>query len=315
MSLSGKDSSSKPEHSNVSRGFFWLGMSYICGTIFFIVSKHILNQMSHRHFMMWWYFLGLVMHAAYGLYGQQMSFRDMGQKNLRILGLYAVLDLFGTTLAFIAISMLDPSIVSFFIQIQVIFVLVLGYFFLGESLKKNEFAAALIIIIGVFVMTFKSRSIPAAGAIILLISVTAHSASYIIIRNIGGTIGVLTFARLRCVTLFILFFTVNLYIEGKIYVPELPLLLTTIFGAVFGPFLNSISVYKSLQYIPAAKVSLLRSIQPILVLIAGMIFLGTFPGKREVIGGFIIVCGTFLLAWFHASHAMNMKLPFRLFRG
>ncbi len=299
----------------VSLGFFWLGMSYLCGTIFFVVSKHILNQMSHRHFMMWWYFLGLVMHTAYGIYGEQMSFKDMGRKNLRILGLYAVLDLCGTTLAFVAIKMLDPSIVSFFTQIQVIFVLVLGYFFIGESLNRKEFAAALIIIIGVVVMTFKSQAFPVAGALVLLVSVSAHSASYIIIRNIGGKIGVLTFARLRCVTLFILFLSVNLYIEGKVYVPDTPLLLTTIFGATFGPFLNSISVYKSLEYIPAAKVSLLRSIQPILVLIAGMIVLGSFPGKREVIGGIIIVFGTFLLAWLHARHTIDMKWPLRLFRG
>ena len=315
MSSPSTGSPVKTDRSTVSLGFFWLGMSYFCGTIFFVVSKHILNQMNHRHFMMWWYFLGLVMHLAYVIFGTQMSFRDMGRDNLRLLGLYAVLDLVGTTLAFLAISMLDPSIVSFFIQMQIIFVLVLGYFFLGESLNRSEFVAAMVIITGVIVMTFKSQSIPPAGLFILLIAIIVHSASYIIIRKIGRTIGIHTFARLRCVTLFTLFLSVNLYVDGEVYVPELPLLLVTIFGAAFGPFLNSISVFKCLEYIPAAKVSLLRSIQPILVLFAGMIFLGSFPGRREVIGGIIIVFGSFLLAWLHARNTINMKWPLRMFRG
>ena len=210
--------------------------------------------------------------------------------------------------------MMDPSIVSFLNQSQIIFTLFFGFLILREVLNKGELGAAIIIIIGIFIMTYHSGSVPFRGTLLMLYANVTGSFNMVIVRKIGCHVGTLTFARIRTISLFALFLSYNLYSTGKIVVPPLQLLVFIIAGSFFGPFINVISIYKSLEYITAGKIALYRSIQPLFVMAAAGIFLKTLPGLRESIGGMIIIIGSIVLAYFHAVHVIGLKRPLRALR-
>jgi hypothetical protein len=54
------------EIPTVYKGFLWLSLSYLCGTIFLTSSKYVLNNTSQINFFYWWYGSGLVFHTLYG---------------------------------------------------------------------------------------------------------------------------------------------------------------------------------------------------------------------------------------------------------
>jgi len=296
------------------KGFLWLLLSYMCGAIFITSSKYVLNYMKIVDFLCLWFGAGLIFHIVYGLLTESISFENVKKKYLLILIIYAVLDISGTTSAFIALKMMDPSIISFFNQSQIVFTILLGFLFINEILNKWELVAAGVILFGMLVMTYNSSTVFLGGVALMIYANFVGSINMIIVRKIGCHVGTLTFARIRTLSLFTLFISYNLFTAGKVAVPTVPVLLIILLGSFFGPFLNVISIYKSLEYIPAGKLALFRSIQPFFVMVAAGIFLKILPGFRESVGGFIVVVGCIILAYFHMRHVLKIKRPIRTTR-
>jgi len=297
------------------RGFWWLLFSFFCGMIFFTTAKYALGFIPLVDFVCWWYGAGLVFHTFYGIPTGSISLGSINKNHWLLLLIYVIFDVSGTSFAFIAIKLMDPSIVSFLSQSQIIFTLFFGYIILKEVLNKGECFAAVIIIAGMIVMTYNSGNVPFKGAAMMIYANFVGSINLIIIRKIGPHIGMLTFARIRSISLFTFLIGYNLAVNGKVAVPPLNLLLIIMLGAFFGPFLNVISIYKSLETIPAGKLALYRSIQPLFIMTAAGIFLKILPGQRETIGGLIIMSGSIILAYFHAGHVLGWKRPLRTLRG
>ena len=265
-------------------------------------------------FFCWWYGSGLIFHTLHGIWQGSIAFKDIERKNLALIAVYVILDVTGTCTVFIAIRMMEPTIVSSLNQSQILFTLLMGFLILKEVLTKAELGAAGIIIAGMFVMTYDSGSAPFTGTVLVLFANFCGSIELIIIRKIGCFVGTYTFARIRTVSLFTVFLLYNLFSAGKVAVLPLPLLSAIIFGSFFGPFLNVIAIYKSLEYITAGKLALFRSIQPVFVMIGTGIFLRTYPGIRESIGGMIIIIGSMILAYFHIRYVLDWKNPLRSLR-
>jgi drug/metabolite transporter (DMT)-like permease len=249
-----------------------------------------------------------------GIKKGSIPLESIDKKYYRLLAMYVILDTSGAFSFFLSIKMMDPAIVSFLNQAQIIFTLFLGYILLNEELIKEEIVAAVFIIVGIFIMTFNSASASSMGILLMLYANFTGAVALVTVRKIGSHVGTLTFARIRTISLFVVFFSYNLYKTGKVEILPIPLILTILLGSFFGPFLNVISIYKSLEYIPAGKLALFRSVQPLFVMVAAGIFLKTFPGFRELIGGLIIIFGSVILAYYHINHVIGVKRPLRALR-
>jgi len=296
---------------NPGKGFFWLSISYVSDTAFYLFSKVLLSALGRDVFLVWWYFLGLVYHAGYGLLENPVPLAQVMSKNRRLLILYALSDLIATFTMVTAMSIMIPGVVAFINQIQVMFVLFFGFMFLGEKLIQREIWAATVIIAGVALISYESPQVPLAGGLLLLTSNVSSAFTYVIVRKIGSDVGVLTLARIRTTVLFIVFFALNIAHYGRIIVPALPILALAVVGAFFGPFLNTISIFRAIEHIPVGKVALFRSIQPLFVTAAAVVVLGVFPGIRETAGGVVMIVGSALLAYFHAGHMLASRWPMR----
>lgn len=296
-------------------GFFWLSMSYLCGTIFLLTSKHLLTLLPQDVFIVWWYFLGLIYHIAYGLRTPSIAIENISHKDHRLLILYAACDLAGTVGMFSAIRLMDPGVVSFLSQLQMIFIALFGYLFLGEVFRRREIGAAVVIVAGVVLMSYRSPQVPLNGGVAVMVFNVCGAMGFVLVRRMSGAVGTLTMARLRALVLFAAFFVLNMFESGRIHLPSLPVIGLLAAGSLFGPFLNTISVFNTIKNIPVGKVGLFRSIQPLFVTVAVWVVFGSFPGVRELAGGLVMIAGSGLLAYFHAGHALTIRWPLRGIRG
>jgi len=296
------------------KGIAWVFLTFVCGTFFFIASKQLLGSMNSADFFTWWYGIGLVMHILYGLRSESIRLEDIDRTYLHLFGAYIFFDITATISFFLSVRMMEPAVASFLNQSQIIITIFLGFIFLKEELTRGEIYAAFVIIGGIVTMTFKSASIPLAGALGIMYSNLGGASSFVIVRKIGGTVGTLTFVRIRTTVMFTIFLGYNLAVNETVAIPPVPVMTLMFFGAFFGPFLNVIAIFKALEYIPVGKLALFRSIQPIFVLIASAVVLRTVPGPRESIGGFVIILGCILLVLLHAKHIIGVKPPLRAVR-
>jgi len=288
---------STPESSKL--GMIWIGISLLCGTVFFTSTKFLLNNLHMPDFFTWWYGFGLIFHSVYGIKTRGIRLKDLERDQLSMIGIYIVLDLTGAIAFFTALRYMDPAVSSFINQSHIIFTLFAGYILLKEALDFRELGASFIIVIGVVIMTFKSASTPPIALALMLYSNFTAAINLIIVRKVGFHVGTLTFARVRTTALFIIFLGWNLGTQGYVNVPHGAVLLVMLIGSFFGPFLNVVSIYKALEYLPAGKLALLKSSQPLLVMITSAFILHSTPGLRESIGGIIVIFGCILLASFH----------------
>lgn len=299
----------------VGVGAGWLLLSYLCGTIFYLVTKYSLQMVSFGTFLFMWYGVALVFHIAHSTVSKRTSPIRISRSNMLYMGIYTILDIASTVTAFLALSILDPSIASFFEQSQILFTMMLGFLLLREQLIRQEIVAATVIITGIVLMCYRSGEVPPAGAALILFSNLLGSANLIIVRKVSPEVGPYTFARFRTAMLFLVFSFYLLYESGGFILPSLKVTAFLVMGSFFGPFLNTISLYKCLEYIPAGKVALFRSVQPLLVMAATGAILGMLPGPRETAGGLVVIAGCIMLAYYHARHMVGQRFPLRTPEG
>jgi drug/metabolite transporter (DMT)-like permease len=79
--------------------------------------------------------------------------------------------------------------------------------------------------------------------------------------------------------------------------PALPLAIVGI-GALMGPFLSFVCYFAALRYMDFSKVSILRNSEPVFAAVYGLVFLGPFPGGRQLAGCVLVLGGAVLVALF-----------------
>jgi drug/metabolite transporter (DMT)-like permease len=300
------------ERRDVLLGFFWAGMSVFATTVFFITSKYALNNTKILDFFVFWYICGFTYNTINMLFQRKRaveSFRIVFSKVKGLLAVFIIMDITATFCGFTGLTMVDPSINAFMNQLQVLFTMFLGFLLLKERFDRWEFLAAILIIVGVFTMTYKSVEVPVIATFLFITANFAVSLNLVLIRKLGARVATFVFAVIRTVSLIIFYTTLNLLLTGSINAPPPRVLAVLALGAFFGPFLNVVSLYKALDYLPAGKASLFRSLIPFFVLVSGAIIFGSIPGTREIAGGSIIIVGSVMLAYFHSRHVINWKAP------
>lgn len=68
-----------------------------------------------------------------------------------------------------------------------------------------------------------------------------------------------------------------------------------VLGALIGPFLGQIVCFYSMRYIGLSELELVRALQPLMVLVYALVFLGMLPNLHQGLGGVVAVVGVILL--------------------
>jgi O-acetylserine/cysteine efflux transporter len=205
-----------------------------------------------------------------------------------------------TTLSYTAVVYIDPGTASLISQMNTIFALAFGIFWLKEKLVRGEKIGSAIAVIGVFVISFQwganSNSLW-LGTFLVLASTFFYALHAAIVKKNGGYIDFLNFLLFRMVasSAFLLLFAVG---RRELFWPTgrevwLILLVTATVN---------VTISRSLYYFVLRRyqltiLTIILTLSPVVTIFWSMALFGEEPSLQGLIGGTAVIIGVMLVSW------------------
>jgi drug/metabolite transporter (DMT)-like permease len=260
----------------------------------FVISKAVLETINPESFNVYWYTAAAVYALLYGRFsGNPARWCTLRQywKPLLSIGLLNALSMM---LFFSAIQMTNPAVISFLGRISTLFTVLLGIIILGERLGRREWAGAAVILAGALLITYHADEVMLKVFFISLGSSFLYSCTIIIAKQAVVAISplTLTLARSGGTASTILLLAL---ITGRLQFPPLGMLLIISVGALGGPLISHLLLYRALALVDASRVALIGATQPLFVLLYSLALFGTLPLAHQIAGGLLSMGGVAML--------------------
>lgn len=198
--------------------------------------------------------------------------------------------------SFVAISLMDPTIVAFVSRTETLIAILLGVWIFGERFNRVEGIGALFVVLGVVGIRYGGGIAIERGFWIILASSVGFGIAEAIAKKTVTIVDPIAFSLARNVILGAAFTVVGLVKDDGLILPSQSLgWLAIIAIAISGPFLGRVHFLKALQKIHISKTSIVTQSQPIFVALLSLIILQTIPTQREWLGGAAILVGCAML--------------------
>ncbi len=227
---------------------------------------------------------------------------------MRIIGMGLAAS-FSMMLAWQGLDRLDPSFASFIWRFQPVLAIIFGIFLLNEKLFAKELFPIVIMVFGGCLSTLGRWSVVGSGTVLTILACCAVTSQMLIAKTLSAKIhpNVLAFYRVAIGTVFIALWT---FLTGKADFDVEPLYwLVTLFGAFLAPCASFFLTFRSYRYWELSRASMIKTMQPLLVLPMAYIVFGTIPTGRALLGGVLILMGAFWLSWIHLLSTQDEDEP------
>lgn len=283
---------------NYKKGVLFAALSALSGAYLYVFSKQVLQFVQPEVFCTVYYLFAAIYFTLYLLITGQARLMAVSPRQLRLIAGIGLLESVSVIALFSAIHIMDPTLVSFFNNLQTIFIIMLSAIFLRERFNTMESTGTVISLAGIFLISFHSAAPVRNGLILTLVSTVFFSCTVILVKKSLSRTDPLTLGFYRSLIL-LLVIGGWAFLQGETIYMSRDLVMTTALGALFGPFLNILFYFLSLRYFDASKTSLIRASQPLFVLANAALLLDTIPSLKEIAGGLVIIAGLFILVRGH----------------
>ncbi len=259
-----------------------------------IATKQALETLNPETFSILWSLLAFMSASIYAVSKRGLNtFRGFGkcwQFVIAIGGLTAA-----CVLTFsIAVRLADPTLVSFFTRLETISTVLLGMLIFKERLNRLELLGAATTLLGALIMTYGAGKIIlfafVLGLIVALFTSISTLLAKVTVQYLESAVLVAGSRLLAC-----LFTLVYAMAFGVLQVPSTTNLLIITIGALWGPFLGFLLLYKALSLSEVSKVSAFRTSFPFFVALYSFLLFRTIPSLHQMLGGGVIVAGILVL--------------------
>lgn len=198
------------------------------------------------------------------------------------------------------VKRMDPSLASFLNRAEIPVAILLGIVFLRERFTKWEGVGALVSIAGIVIMKMALRFEYTTGFWYVLLGSLffgiTEFVSKVGVRYVAPSILMFLRNMFMAVMFWVVFFAGGYNFDGLEKVWPGVLLL-----GLVGPILARIFYLLALKRMALSKAAVISQSQPVWVVLIALLFLGTLPTFREVIGGLFIVGGCLIMIVGHPS--------------
>ena len=209
------------------------------------------------------------------------------------------------SLFFTALDLLDASTTAFIVRFSTIFIIIIGVIFLKEKLTKYDLVGILFAIGGAFLINYGIEShgsgLHAIGLLVGLLAAFAIALHHITAKIYVKKVGALALVNIRVLftSMFLFAFAFATGSVEPIVTEAIPFL--AIGGGVLA-VAGFVFFYKALELEDVSKVAIVRTMDPFVVLIYGVILFWFFPDSNhtlpdwyELAGGSLIVAGVTII--------------------
>jgi len=290
----------KIDFTNNRKGILLAFLSAFSLSIGYVYSKSVLNVLDLYHFGFYWFgFASLWSVLLIAKRWNKINFRGIDRKGWNAIIWNAILEVFGSSLFYLAIQKMEnPTIVSFIVNMGAVFVMVLGYVFLQERFRYIEYLGMFATLLGVLLINYTTNTniegTSVTGATLVIISSLSLATALVIAKKVIHKIEPIV---LTCGRLFILFIAsgIVLLVRGESFEIGLKSLLESAIGSLTGPFLALLISYYAIKFIDASVMSAIASTKSLFLI--GLTYLA-FEIKitnSQFLGGLITIFGIILI--------------------
>lgn len=284
--------------SLIGYGFAFAASLALAGS--FIFSKSALNSIDMVMFGFTWFGTGSLLNLVWLFFKKRKSGKlKTGKGIIRLAFLIAVLEGLATVSFYFAIQKMEnPAVVSFIGNLGPVLVTLMGIFILGERYSKRQIIGILLSLTGVFAITFQPGAefhlFIQPGSQYVLLASFLFALATVIARGKNELLDPELMSTIRSFLLFAVFAGL-IIISGRSVNLSVSVWSDILIGSFLETLLTIVFAYQALRYIEAAKTSLVISTKAVWLILGAYLFLDTFPGNLELIGGFFSLLGIALI--------------------
>lgn len=284
----------KREIKDRIRGVFLAFGSAAGYSAVFIVGNIAQRNLPTEQFVFWWFFIASLIGSLLWIKkSNRIEFLKSLKAHLGFFLYFGVSEALATFTFFYLIKILNPAFVSFVVNLSPVFVVFWGYVLLRERLNFAEAMGAAVAMTGVVIISYASPEVNFWQLLVILLMTLTFAFNTVLVKYKVKNLSPLYITIFRIYALFGLFSIHNLH-RGFVF-PEPSTFVLIFFGALLGPLGATFCLFSSLKYLKASSVSIIKSVQPFLVVLGAYSFLDRSLSGFQVFGGILTVVGVNVL--------------------
>jgi len=277
------------------------GFSYSLGGVIllstnFVTAKYGLTGFNPETFSFVWTSAAAVYALGIVLAGRPNRNQIFPKKSIKPLLCLGVSTGIGMVLTWSGLWFLDPVFSSFLWRFFPVLTILLGVFVLKERLSKREVIAMFIMLSGSLWSMAGRWQFVKEGVILSILAGFVVAVQLFIAKSQTGLVQPNVLVAYR-VGIGAVLTACWAFLTGKAdFAVESRYWVVTLLGAFLGPCASFLLTFRAYRYWTLSQSSIVLTVQPLLVLPLAYIFLGSLPSKQELVGGCVILAGSFWLA-------------------
>lgn len=282
------------------KGYFFALLATIAYSNVYIFSKAALNEVHLSQFGFYWYAVSGILCLIFAYSSKKLAqLKTLTGKQIRILLILGILEIFTTSLFFLSIHIIpDPSVTSFLGNMYPVMVTFGGIFILNEKFSWIEMAGVSLALCGAFIISYTGgttlKTLFIKGTGVVFLNAAFATAATLIVKVHVKRISPELLNLNRSAWLFLFSFLMIFVFDQKFSVPVSAMGNIAIGGTL--EFMAILTVYYSFKYIEASRSSIVQSLKGIIVLLGAYLYFKSFPLPHQLLGGFFTVAGVLIMS-------------------
>lgn len=285
------------DKSSLAKGFLYsLGGAILLSTNF-VTAKYGLKGFNPETFSCVWTSAAAIYALGIAMAGRSSRPQIFPRQNIKALVCLGIVAGIGMIMTWSGLSILDPVFSSFIWRFFPVLTILLGVLILKERLSRHEVFAMLLMFAGSLWSMAGRWEIVGKGVILTILACCLTSVQLLIAKSQTNLVhpNVLVVYRVGIGAVFTICWalatdTADFDVEARYW-------LITLLGAFLGPCASFLLTFRAYRYWSLSRSSIVLTAQPLLVLPLAYLFLDSLPTPRELLGGCMILAGSFWISF------------------
>ena len=265
---------------------------------FFIFAHYLLGSIQPATLLVFWFISAAVVSTAVVLYLQGFKGLLLVRKYWRQGAIIGGINAIAAFTVFYSIKLLGPSLSAFLLSFATPFAILLGFVLLRERLNRFEMLGMLIAIAGAIIIDYQGGNYLVLGSLVTLFAAFVIAVHHYASKRLLAGISPLTLAHLRIIFTALFALLPLLFGIGTFEIPGLQQLAIIALGSTLSAFISFFLFFYALNHLGVSKTSVIRTLDPFIVVLYSLIIFRTVPQPLQLAGGFLIVLGVGIMTWF-----------------
>ncbi len=277
------------------KGIVFVFLSALSISSVYIIGRLAQSTLKTSNFLFFWFFLASIWVTLFmwktGLFN---DYKRIFIKNIKFFAIFSIIEAVATFLFFYLIKVVNPSVVSFIGNINPLFVILWGFILIGERLNVYEIIGGAISLSGALLISYKTPELSLKYFLLIILMVLLYSFNSVFVKKNIKNISSFLLTGVRVYFLTTIYFIFALFEKGF----RLPLdseWLYIVGGSLLGPFMGMFFLFESFKFIKVSKASLIKTVQPLLVVLGTFLILKIKISFSQFVGGILIIIGIIIL--------------------